>query len=115
MVIFKFPQDRKKYFIKRIIGLPGETVSIKDQNIFITKNDGETVKYSEPYIEHNTPLYQTTKLGANQYFVMGDNRDVSYDSRYWGPLDRSDIRGRAWLRLFPFTKISYLPGDFTAQ
>jgi len=113
VVIFKFPLDPSKYFIKRIIGLPGETVSVAGGKVYVTGIDGKRTQISEPYLTTATNKSTTTTLAKDQYFTMGDNRLVSYDSRYWGPVDIKYIRGRALLRLFPLTGISYLPGEFS--
>lgn len=112
VVVFKNPQNESQYFIKRVIGLPGETVNVRDGATFITKTDGTQLKLEEPFIGSESLKNAYQKLGADQYFVMGDNRSVSWDSRYWGVLTRDKIRGRAFLRLFPFSQIGYLPGIF---
>jgi len=111
VIIFRFPEDPSKFFIKRIIGLPNETVTIDQGNVYITK-DGKKTQLVEPYLKEKTTKDGLTELGAEQYFVMGDNRAVSFDSRYWGPVDISFFRGKALVRLFPITKMSYLPGRF---
>lgn len=111
VIIFRFPEDQSKFFIKRIIGLPGEKVTISEGKVYITK-DGKKTLLDEPYIKEQTTKNSQTELSSDQYFVMGDNRAVSYDSRYWGPLNVSFIRGRALVRLFPPNKISYQPGEF---
>jgi len=113
VVIFKFPEDPSKYFIKRIIGLPGETVTIYGGKVYVKTSDGKQTAIAEPYLSQPTNKSTTTVLTKDQYFTMGDNRPVSYDSRYWGPVDIKHIRGRALLRLFPFNEISYLPGAFS--
>ncbi len=111
VVVFRAPPDPTKYYVKRIIGLPGETVKINGQKITIintTHPDGFIL--DEPYITHTSSDYLEIKVPADRYFVMGDNRSGSYDSREWGTLPKTSIRGRALLRLLPITAIDYLPG-----
>jgi signal peptidase I len=112
VIVFRYPKDPSKFFIKRVIALPGETITI----------DGSTVRISnpqypngfildEPYIksmENGANL--TEELGEREYFVMGDNRDQSSDSRFWGVLQEERIIGRAFVRLFPPSQLDYLPG-----
>jgi signal peptidase I len=112
VVIFRYPRDLSKYFIKRVIGVPGDTINI-DGNQVTIKNaehpDGMVL--SEPYVhkmEQNT--YLTETLGEGEYFVMGDNRDQSSDSRMWGILEENKIIGRALLRLFPLGRAEIMPG-----
>jgi signal peptidase I len=112
VVIFRYPRDPSKFFIKRVIGLPGDTVNIEESNVTIineTYPNGLTL--DEPYIksmEAAAPFSEV--LGPREYFVMGDNRDQSSDSRVWGVLQEERIIGRAWLRLFPPTAVDFLPG-----
>ena len=110
VVIFKYPYDQSKYFIKRIIGLPGETVMFRAGQVSV-KNASSTVIVQEPYISTATGDEFVVNLKNNQYFVMGDNRSESSDSRIWGPLDKKFITGRALVRLLPFNKISLFPGE----
>lgn len=118
VVIFRFPGDTKRFFIKRIIGLPNEEVSIKDGIVtIINKENPEGFVLNEPYIDE---LFSTTniyKTGSDEYFVMGDNRNRSSDSRTWGEplttkLTDKLLVGRAYLRLLPIKSISYLPGYY---
>ncbi len=109
VVIFKYPRDPKKYFIKRIIGLPGETVRVKDNEVSITAN-GQTTILQEPYLTGGFWADVERTLGDQEYFVMGDNRLVSLDSRSWGALPSENIKGRAFLRLFPLDRINLFPG-----
>jgi signal peptidase I len=115
VVVFRYPKDPSKFFIKRIIGLPGETVSVKGDVVTI-KNDAhpEGFTLAENYSEKNSenaPTITDKKITDGNYFVMGDNRPASSDSRYWGLLPKKDITGRVFLRLFPFTDIGVLPGE----
>jgi signal peptidase I len=116
VIIFKYPKDPSQYFIKRIIGLPGETVSISDANVSILEQNGATKQLREPYVRHRgNGSTLTVVLGPDEYFVMGDNRPDSSDSRYWGELPRSNIIGRAFLRLFPVNELGIFPGKATIE
>ena len=111
VVVFRYPGDPKIFYIKRIIGLPGETVHIDHGETKITKTDGTEVVLDESYVVAEDATYTQDKtLGVDQFFVMGDNRPQSSDSRVWGPLPKDDIMGRAYLRLLPPNKVSVLPG-----
>lgn len=115
VIVFRYPKDPSKYFIKRIIGLPGDTVTIEGNDVSIRNKDHlQGVILNEdsyaPRMSENNMLSET--LGTNEYFVMGDNRDASSDSRMWGTLPRANIVGRAFLRLFPFSEIDLLPGKY---
>lgn len=103
VVVFRYPGDRKTFYIKRILGLPGEQVDIENGVIAI---DGARINESEYLKGINTSGTVHTKLGEDDYFVMGDNRSNSYDSRAWGALEKKYVVGRALLRLFPFNRIS---------
>lgn len=112
VIIFRYPRDPSKFFIKRVIGVPGDTVLIEDGIITIT-NEANPKGFilEEPYAETMPPAAKMTEtLGDREYFVMGDNRDESSDSRAWGVLQEERIIGRAWMRLFPPTVVDYLPG-----
>jgi signal peptidase I len=111
VIVFKNPQNESQYFIKRIIGLPGEKVTVHNGEVSITTGS-TTINLAQPYIGSESPRDAYEQLGDDEYFVMGDNRAVSWDSRYWGGLKRDEIRGRALLRLFPFNQINYLPGNY---
>ncbi len=112
VVIFRYPRDPSKFFIKRIIGVPGDTITIEDSVVTIFNNQHpEGFTLDEPYIKSMTPAPKMTEtLGDREYFVMGDNRDQSSDSRSWGVLQEERIIGRALLRLFPPGEVSFLPG-----
>lgn len=113
VVVFRYPQDPSKFFIKRIIGVPGDVIDIQGNDVTITTQDGETLALEEPYVKtmaENTSLTET--LGDREYFVMGDNRDASSDSRVWGVLQKEKIIGKVFIRLFPFSKSDILPGEY---
>lgn len=114
VVIFRYPRDPSKYFIKRIIGIPGDTITI-DGNVVTITNEANPngVVLDEPYVrsmKQNT--YLTEILGDGEYFVMGDNRDQSSDSRMWGILQEDKIVGRAFLRLYPVSEMDVFPGHY---
>lgn len=116
VIIFKYPLDTTQYFIKRVIGLPGETVNIHGGKVSITKADGTVLNLEEPYVKNiGNGSEMSVTLPSDQYFVMGDNRPESSDSRYWGLLPRSDIVGRAFVRLLPVTEVGVLPGSTSAD
>jgi signal peptidase I len=104
IVVFKYPEDPERDFIKRVIGLPGETLEVRDKRVLV---DGKPIE--EPYVHYLQAAggaseitsfdvrdrYGPVTIPAGHYFVMGDNRDNSQDSRYWGFLPRSYIKGKA--------------------
>lgn len=111
VVVFKYPKDKTKYFIKRIVGLPGETLEIEGGKVFTTNNSETRTLIIEDYVGSDSSGYLRTTLADNEYFVMGDNRDASSDSRSWGPVAGDLIIGRPYLRLLPLRGIEVLPGD----
>jgi len=116
VIVFEYPNDPSTYYIKRIIGLPGETVNIKNGKITIVNKENPTgLVLNEPYLAADHLSYDTssTVLDGTHYFVMGDNRAQSSDSRYWGPLDRHFIIGQPLVRLFPVSTLSFWPGHET--
>jgi signal peptidase I len=107
VIVFKYPEDPERDFIKRVIGLPGETVEVREKKVYI---NGQAL--DEPYAHYLLPVstpsefhevtsfdvrerYGPVTVPADQYFVMGDNRDNSQDSRYWGFLRRDYVKGKA--------------------
>lgn len=107
VIVFRYPRDEREYYIKRIVGLPGEEVEIKEGNVFIKTINGKEIEVKESYLPPNimTAGDIDVHLGKNEYYVLGDNRGASSDSRSWGTLPAKDIVGRAWLRLWPISKV----------
>src|SRR3989338_6524172 len=107
VIIFRYPLDPSQFFIKRIIGLPSETVAIKNNVVTIyNKNKPEGFVLDESYLapEQKTLGNSITKINDDEYLVLGDNRLQSSDSRRWGLVGRSLITGKAFLRPWPITK-----------
>ena len=117
VIVFKFPEDPERDFIKRVIGLPGETLQLRNQTVYING-----APLLEPYAHYQLPpggdygegsdvrrRYGPVTIPADHYFMMGDNRDDSQDSRYWGFLPASFIKGRA---LFIYWSFGSSDGGF---
>ncbi len=112
VVVFKYPYNEDDYYIKRVIGLPGETVESRDGVITIKNNaHPEGFVLNDSYIKHSTKDSYTKTLGDSDYFVLGDNRQASSDSHIWGELKEKFIVGRPFVRLVPLTKIEFFPGE----
>lgn len=113
VVIFKYPKDPSQYFIKRVIGMPGETVEIKDGYVFLKDENGESKFLDESlYLNSDTLTYTdlTMELKEGEYFVLGDNREASLDSRVFGPLHEEFLIGKAWIRGWPFDRFGVIEG-----
>lgn len=111
VLIFKYPKDPSKYFIKRVIGLPNETISLEGGVVTIKNQEHpEGFTLDEPYVELPKADTHTYTLGSGEYFVMGDNRQGSADSRLWGPVPEANIIGRPIIRFWP---PNLWPGDET--
>ncbi|MDR3642039.1 MAG: signal peptidase I [Candidatus Doudnabacteria bacterium] len=117
VMVMIYPKDTSQFFIKRIIGLPGETIELPPAG---SPNFGHVVIFNqqnpagfvlpESYLPAGTPTYgspQKVTLSTGEYFVLGDNRTASSDSRVWGILPRTDIVGKVWLRIFPFSDFGF--------
>jgi signal peptidase I len=120
VIIFRYPAEPNKFYIKRVIGLPGETVKINDGVVTIfnaeyPENSSNGLVLNEPYIsaENQKSDDFEMSLNENEYFVMGDNRLGSFDSRSWGPVPKRLIIGRPVARLLPVSRAGVLPGDFS--
>ena len=114
VIIFRYPKNTKEFFIKRIIGLPGERVEIEDSRITIYNNENqEGIMLDEniyiPLETKTTGSYDTI-LKDDEYYVLGDNRNASADSRIWGVLEEHFIVGKAWVRAWPVGDFSVFKG-----
>ena len=111
VVVFHYPRDRSQYFIKRVIGLPGERVVVADGKIAIhnAASPGGLI-LDEPYLLSAAPTAGAVDvaLGPDEFFLFGDNRNASLDSRRFGPVNRKEIVGRAWLRGWPLERAGVL-------
>ncbi len=105
VVVFRYPGDRRSFYIKRIIGLPGERITLDNGKVSVYKN-GKKQELDERYLFGSSlsGSFDTT-LGEDKYFVMGDNRNFSFDSRSWGSLPGSDIIGVVRIRLWPLNEM----------
>lgn len=123
IVVFQPPQGFGQGgvpFIKRVIGLPGDTVSLENGRVFVTPAGGSPIRLEEPYVVRavdggaaptlpkNADGTSSWTIAPGTYFVMGDNRPDSQDSRFFGPVDRELIIGRAWLRYFPLDRVGFI-------
>jgi len=110
VVVFRYPNDPEQRFIKRIVGLPGETITLQDIKLIIESAGGDSLFLDESmYLDSDVWLGDDSlTLGRDEYYVMGDNRAASFDSRKWGSLLGDDIIGRVILRAWPFTSIDFI-------
>lgn len=104
VIVFHFPSDPRRRFIKRVIGLPGETVTIRDGQLLI---NGSVLE--EPYLDEEPRYHGDWRIAPNEVFVLGDNRNNSSDSQNWGPLDINEIIGKAMLVYWPMDTIGLIP------
>lgn len=106
IIVFRSPVN-EDYYLKRVVGLPGERVKIEDNKIVIFNLENpQGLVVNETYLNESTVGSVNITLTNDQYFVMGDNRDASYDSRRFGPIEKNAIVGKVWLRGWPFNRLS---------
>jgi len=114
VIVLKFPKDTSQFFIKRIIGLPGETVKVGQGFVTIYNSEHpEGFRITETYLPNQSETFGRTdevRLGTSEYFVLGDNRTASSDSRVWGILPSNDIVGKVWARIYPFSTAGFFKG-----
>lgn len=104
VIVMRNPQDPSQFFIKRIIGLPGEQIEIRDRHVFINGVSLDESAYLDdtmPTVGSRVPL----TLQSNEFFVMGDNRTRSLDSRVFGPITKESFVGKTWLRAWPLNRL----------
>jgi signal peptidase I len=113
VLVFKYPEDRSKDFIKRLIGVPGDEIMVRDKRVYVNG----TI-YQNPHEVHKDPQIQPrtvrdnfgpVRVPANSYFMMGDNRDNSYDSRFWGFVPKVDVVGLAVIKYWSWDQSRWLP------
>jgi signal peptidase I len=115
VIVFEYPEDPSKDFIKRIVGVPGDVVEGKDKKVFVNgkpyENTHEIHKDSKTYPKEERPrdTFAPVTVPANSYFVMGDNRDNSYDSRFWGFVKRDKIKGLAFIKYWSWDREKFRP------
>lgn len=115
VVVFRFPPDRSQDFIKRLVGVPGDTIEIREKKVYVNG-----ILYKNPHASHKDPKilpreltvrdsFGPIQVPAESYFVMGDNRDNSFDSRFWGFVPDEDIIGPAFIKYWSWDKDKWLP------
>lgn len=109
IIVFRYPKDPQEYFIKRLIGLPGETIQIKDGKVIIYNDKNiQGMVLDESYLPDGLNTYSNTDdkitLGKDEYYMLGDNRNASKDSRSFGPVNETFITGRVLFRGWPFRR-----------
>ncbi|WKZ24947.1 MAG: signal peptidase I [Patescibacteria group bacterium] len=115
VLVFRYPYNPKEYYIKRLIGLPGETILIQDGMVFITTEDNRQFLLKENYLPSDIytvfSSIEPIRLSEDEYFVLGDNRNSSKDSRVFGPINSSHIIGRVFFRGWPLNRFGLLLED----
>lgn len=114
VIVFRYPQDPSQFFIKRIIGLPGETIHVDGGHVAVSSGMYPSMLQLDesPYLSRSvrTGGQMDINLRSDEYFVLGDNREASSDSRSWGAVQKSAIMGRAWIRAWPLSRAMLFGG-----
>lgn len=117
VIVFRYPKDPAQFYIKRIIGLPGETIRIKDNKVLIFNEESPWgLQLEESFYLRQGEITRgdiDVKLGDSEYFILGDNRQASSDSRVFGSVDKKFIIGRVWLRAWPFDRAKVFSEQIT--
>ena len=104
IIVFQFPRDPSKDFVKRVVGLPGEVIEMKDGKVLV-----DSIVLEEPYLTAKDNSNQSpVQLEEGEYYVLGDNRSHSNDSRNWGPVPEANLRGKVWMVYWPVPGIHFL-------
>lgn len=106
VIVFKSLEEKPRDFIKRIIGLPGDELELREGLIYI---NGQKLDESKHPVNYDTMNFGPIKIPSSEYFMMGDNRPQSADSRYWGPLPKKNIKGQAFIIIWPFRHFGLIP------
>ena len=117
VIVAKSPVENR-FLLKRIIALPGETIELNQSNVYITDTNGVRSKLTELYLNKEKPIvYKNQKviLKDDEYFILGDNRQNSYDSQSYGPIKENNIVARVLIRIHPFSQFEWFPGKIDIQ
>lgn len=117
VIVFRYPRNPQEYFIKRLIGLPGEQVQVKDGKVTIFNDENpDGMVLDESYLPDNLETFSDSEnkvtVGENEYFVLGDNRGASKDSRYFGTVNKSFVTGKVMFRGWPLDEIKVFNKDY---
>ncbi len=120
VIVFRYPRNPQEYFIKRVVGLPGEEVQIKDgQVIIFNEANPDGLPINEKYLSSELITFDASELkvsvGPDEYFVLGDNRSASKDSRSFGPVNKSFITGKVLFRGWPLKDVTIFDNDYWNQ
>ncbi|MBI4298129.1 MAG: signal peptidase I [Chloroflexi bacterium] len=108
VIVFRLPRDPRREFVKRVIAIPGDVIEVREGKVYVNE-----AKLEEPYIKEYAVFdMERTQVPLTSYFVLGDNRPSSNDSRNWGPVPEKNIRGKVWLRYWPISDLKWVGSTF---